>query len=347
VVAELTIRLQSDPIAQEQFYHSFGLGKMHHSRVLRDISELFPDTPVRLLKDIFEALELYDLAELLEKAKPRSLRPALPQKEIGKLPNASNRPTTFYSKASVLIITPTRSANDEAERMASFFKELSSGSEVNAISVQQKFELVKQIKMLKKKSEGNRYHKGDEKLKERRLKRLMEEREDLTTELESVNGESLRFKYLERELNHVIQEESWIRKELERRKQWTEEEKPKIEKEIKQKGEELQQERDKLKMAVSTVVDRWTHMEGWSTFKLVPHVSVSRFVSLSVCLSVCLSISPPFCLPTCQCGCRFLHSTVMSPVDATSAIGHITGVSGATNPPFMRNSSSSRLCLVI
>ena len=259
VVAELTIRLQSDPIAQEQFYHSFGLDKMHHSPVLRDISELFPHTPVRLLKDIFEALQLYDLEELLEKAKPRSLRPALPQKEIGNLPNASNRPTTFYSKAAVLIITSTRSAKDNAERIASFFKTLNSGSEVNVISVQQKIKVVSQIKMLKKKSEDDRYQKGDGK---GQLKRLIEEREVLATELENTPRETARFKYMESHLKCLIQEESRIIKELERRKQWMEEEKSKSEKEIKQKEEELKQERDKLKMAVATIVDRWTHIEG-------------------------------------------------------------------------------------
>ena len=58
-----------------------------------------------MLKEVFEALQLFDFAEFLEKAtKPRTLRPALPLKEIEKLSNVSNCPTKVYSKAEVLII---------------------------------------------------------------------------------------------------------------------------------------------------------------------------------------------------------------------------------------------------
>ena len=57
------------------------------------------------LKEVFEALKLFDFAEFLEKAtKPRTLRPALPLKEIEKLSNVNNRPTKVYSKAKVLIV---------------------------------------------------------------------------------------------------------------------------------------------------------------------------------------------------------------------------------------------------
>ena len=211
---------------------------MHNAGVLKDISELFPDTPVRLLKDISEALQLYDLAELLDKAKPRTLRPALPLEEIGNLSNASNRPTTFYSKAAVLIIDPTRSANYTAERIASFFKDLNSESEVNVISVQQKLEVLRQMTMLK------------------------QAREFLAKKLENTLGVARHYEYLESQLEDLTERESRIRKEIEMAtKQFTENEKQLIE-EIKQKEQQLQQEKDKLKMAVATVVDKWTHIEG-------------------------------------------------------------------------------------
>ena len=80
MTTELTSRLQNDQVALERFYRSFGLdpGKLR-TRELFDIKELFPDTPVKMLKDVCEALQLYDLAELLDKVtKPRALRPALP-----------------------------------------------------------------------------------------------------------------------------------------------------------------------------------------------------------------------------------------------------------------------------
>ena len=70
-----------------------------------NIGKIFPDTPVKLLKEVFEALKLFDFAEFLEKAtKPRTLRPALPLKEIENLSNVNNRPTKVYSKAKVLIV---------------------------------------------------------------------------------------------------------------------------------------------------------------------------------------------------------------------------------------------------
>ena len=87
MTAELTSKLRSDPVTLERFYQSFGLDpKKLSARGLRNIGEFFPDTPIKMLKEVFEALKLYDLVELLEKVtKPRTLRPALSLKEIEKL----------------------------------------------------------------------------------------------------------------------------------------------------------------------------------------------------------------------------------------------------------------------
>ena len=70
--------------------------------MLHDIAEFFPDTPVKLLKDVFQVFQLYDLAEMLEKVKSRALRLSLPLKEMKK--NASERPLKVYGKVEVLII---------------------------------------------------------------------------------------------------------------------------------------------------------------------------------------------------------------------------------------------------
>ena len=96
VTAKVAIRLGSDRIALERFYKSHGLDpyKLRLNR-LGKISKFFPDTSVKELQEVFEALQLYDLVELLEKVKPRTLRPVLSLKEIEKLPNASNRPVKF------------------------------------------------------------------------------------------------------------------------------------------------------------------------------------------------------------------------------------------------------------
>lgn len=106
MVEKLALRLTVDPITLNRFCQSFGLApeKIRQTGLLLDIRKIFPGTSVRLLKEVLEALHLHDLVELVEKAKPLELRPALSMTEIRNLPNASNRPTTIFSKAAVSII---------------------------------------------------------------------------------------------------------------------------------------------------------------------------------------------------------------------------------------------------
>ena len=141
MTTEVTRRLESDKVALDRFYKSYGLDSNKlHSRSLKKISEFFPDTPVKVLKDVFEALQLYDLVELLEKIKPRTLRPALPLEEIGKL--SSNRPTKFYTKAEVLIIDYTTSATDDnVEKIGSFFKAFNCRTEITTLTAKPAMEL--------------------------------------------------------------------------------------------------------------------------------------------------------------------------------------------------------------
>ena len=261
MTAELTSRLQSDKIALERFYTLYGLDRDKlYPRTLRTISELFPDTPVKMLKDAFEALQLYDFVELLEKVKPRTLRPALPIKEIGKLLNASNRPTKFYSKAEVLIIT----ADDKDGGTGSFFKAFNSRSEINTLTVKPVIELLKDARKLKKSKEEEEHNE----VREEQLRKLLEKNkpDSMSWVLHEMEGRR------RRRYHDVFfqEEEPAMKKELEelveRRKQWTKERKPKIEREIKQKKEELQKEIEKLKMVVLTVMDKWIQQaqdEGW------------------------------------------------------------------------------------
>ena len=135
---ELKCRLENDPLAKKWFYESFGLPATYNiSNVLDNISEFFPDTPIKLLKDVFQALELHDLVEILEKAlKPRTLRPTLPLKDIKKMTDASNRPTRFYNEAAVLIIdTGTGLSHSKTGiRIGSFFEEFNSRSRVTTVT---------------------------------------------------------------------------------------------------------------------------------------------------------------------------------------------------------------------
>ena len=103
VTKELHQRLQADKAAMEKVIQFFGL-RVFLASGLTDLKDLFPDTTVSVLKRCFEALRMYDLAEILEKVRPRSLRPALSPEHIDKLWRAGDRPTKYHSDVAVLVV---------------------------------------------------------------------------------------------------------------------------------------------------------------------------------------------------------------------------------------------------
>ena len=261
VTTELTSRLQNDQVALERFYRSFGLdpGKLR-TRELFDIKELFPDTPVKMLKDVCEALQLYDLAELLDKVtKPRALRPALPLKEIEKLPRANNRPIKIFTQAEVLIInfSTEDGADCDAENFGSFFKVLNPQSQVTTLTAKSSGNLSEQLDKLKLNSM----------MKERDIVIAKDEEMMLQHRLENKilytswqNGPQWRIASGER-VTLDPKEETEMKKELgeimEKSKRLTKEI-TSINEEIKEKKEELKKENEKLKMIFSTQIDKWT-----------------------------------------------------------------------------------------
>ena len=146
MTTELTSRLLSDPSALDRFYRSFGLDstKFYSRRGQWSITEFFPDTPIKMLKDVFEALKLYDLVELLERVtKPRTLHPALSLKEIETLEDASNRPAKFYNKAEVLIIQNDEDiVGNNVEKIGTFFKTLNSQTQVTTLRMEPREDLL-------------------------------------------------------------------------------------------------------------------------------------------------------------------------------------------------------------
>jgi len=81
---ELTSKLNRNKDVLNRFYRSFGLDPdlLHDELDRKNIGKIFPDTPVKLLKEVFEALIFFDFTKFLENAtKPRALRPTLPLKE--------------------------------------------------------------------------------------------------------------------------------------------------------------------------------------------------------------------------------------------------------------------------
>ncbi|KAL9959110.1 hypothetical protein ACROYT_G036194 [Oculina patagonica] len=144
VTNEMLTRLQVDEVARKDFYQSFGIKDSNKLRMV-GLVKYFTDTPVKLMKEVFEALQLYDLVDLLEKPRKshpaRSLRIALPLHEIENLRKTAERPTTYHSGAAVLVID-ARVWSSDTKGIDSFFKDLNSKSEVTTIKCRKLEELL-------------------------------------------------------------------------------------------------------------------------------------------------------------------------------------------------------------
>ena len=284
---ELASKLNRNKDVLNRFYRSFGLDPdlLHDELDRRNIGKIFPDTPVKLLKEIFEALKLYDFAEFLEKAtKPRTLRPALQLKEIEKLSSVSNRPTKVYSKAKVLIVDVCEahetSADNDVETAGSFFKAQNSRNEVTTLKTDS-------FKDLDGLARGKRKEESDDsraQTRETLLKELLKNKiTDSWIKLKAREELGMEEAYMEREdevcmalirhfntlkdeqvLTLFSKEEPAMRNELkqltEKREQWKTERKPLIQKQIKEKVEELKKETEKFEMAVLSVIDKWIEL---------------------------------------------------------------------------------------
>ena len=282
VTEELTSRLNRNQDVLNQFYRSFGLDPdlLYDVRDRRrNIGKFFPDTPIKLLKEVFEALKLYDFAEFLEKAaKRRTLRPALPLKEIEKLSNVSNRPTKIYSKAKVLIVGFGEDYRTSVETAASVFIAQNSRNEVTTSLPTASFkelwaDLDKLLRSKRDDESKDRQARG----RKEDLKMLLENkisdsynkwktrREELELwgdfEIARQHEATLSTKTDEQLLSAFYKEEPEMKNELkeltEKIEKWKNERKPMIEKQIKQKKEELEKEIEKLEMTVLSVIDEW------------------------------------------------------------------------------------------
>ena len=140
VISEIRERLNRDRDAFKRVLQSFGITK--NPLPLRNFSsifQLFPDTPVTMLKDVFEALQLYDLLELLEIKwaiiTHSSLQLACTLDEIKKLNGVADLPTTYHSCGAVLIITDDENVSS-ASAIKTLFTDLDNKSDVTEILIQ-------------------------------------------------------------------------------------------------------------------------------------------------------------------------------------------------------------------
>ena len=262
-------RLQNDLTALHQFCRAFGLDpeKLNPKRLQR-ISELFPDTPIKLLRDVFEELQLHDLVEFLEKVKPRTLRPSVPLKEMTKFLHASERSTKFYSKAEVLIIAytdKTDSVDTCFENIGSFFEGLHSKSQITEVTVNVAGQLDKDLNSFRSRKETEEANYRNAKNTEATTKELLEKKLP-----RSLYGSSRRAKIPDgintnkQLLMQFFKEETGMKLKLQRVIEYREQLNlniEKIEEKIKQKEDELQGElegeKKKFEMAVSGVMDKW------------------------------------------------------------------------------------------
>ena len=140
VISEIQERLNRDADTFKRVLQSFGISKKpSRLRNSPSIFQLFLDTPVMILKDVFEALQLYDLQELLEiksVIKPHSsLQLAYTLDEIKKLNGVADLPTTYHSCGAVLIITDDENVSS-ASAIKTLFTDLDNKSDVTEILTQ-------------------------------------------------------------------------------------------------------------------------------------------------------------------------------------------------------------------
>ena len=264
ITDELIERLQADEAALENFYQFFGLklGDQYPLKgrfPLHEIKKLFPDTTVSVLKKCFEVLRLYDLTELLEKVKPRSLRPAVSPEQIEKLRRADNRPTKYHSDVAVLVVDFTVEMGiverEDVKKIETFFKDLNSRNEVAIISLARSQETRKVLRVVKE--------------RRRRMVSYQLYEEDVKTELEIMVQRKV---YLEKTLE-VMRTKTGSKQRPSRRtlseaKQQELKCRGELENVIK-KREQAERDVEKLKelekeitKPMSTVMDEWIHNQG-------------------------------------------------------------------------------------
>ena len=263
---ELNRRLQADWTSMEKFNQFFGLmGHQYRpSEIeLTDVKELFPDTTVNMLKDCFEALQLYDLAEIMEKVRPRSLRPALSSEQIEKLRRVDDRPTKYHSDMAVLLVNHSHKGDivgrENAEKLETFFKDLNSRNEVAIISLassQEACEALREVRMI-------RDHFSEEIFKEA-PESVLQQKVHLEKELEMETKEGrkklklsqLRYQELGLRLKFIAKNKKKAERAFEKLK-------------------ELEKENVER---ISTAMDEWIHNKGWLTSRTYIHVYSNDFV---------------------------------------------------------------------
>ena len=259
VTRKLSEMLHANEAALEKFYQFFGLktrGRYH----LEEIKQMFPDTAVGVLKECFEALRLYDLVEIMEKVRPRSLRPAVSPEQIEKLRRADDRPTKYHSDVAVLVVSVTVEEDnverEHAGKIETFFKDLNSRNEVALISLGISQKTREVLGEIEKRNRGARYDflEGSYTID---LEYTLRRMESLEKELEEVmqmeKGDKQRQNDLKLKLSQLKEEKLWYISKLEN-----------VEKEIEQAKKDFEElEKESITKPISRAMDEWIQNQGW------------------------------------------------------------------------------------
>jgi len=265
VTHELIQKLEADEATLEKFYQFFGLilgdgSPLKGTFPFEGIKNFFPDTTVSVLKECFEALRMYDLAETMDKVKPRSLHPALSPEQIEKLWRAGDRPTKYHSDVAVLVVKHSVKGDiverEVAEKIETFFKDLNSRNEVVIISLVSSPETREVLMEIKKRNHGMRYYHLREGSLRGDYERILQRKARLEKKLEEVmeKGRKQRWSNLDLQLLPLEDQEFGCRIQLEN----IVKEKKEAERDF-EKLKELEKESAK---PISTTLDKWIHNQG-------------------------------------------------------------------------------------
>ena len=204
---------------------------------MRQIANSFPNTPVDLMRQCFEALQMYDLVDLLEKAvKTISLRPVLSSGEVETL-RTCNLPTKSHNNVVVLVVNESAD-KDLNQKIEGFFKELNSQNDVTVIGSSRSEEKLKELRDLKRNQMDLKRSQMDLKRKQMVLKQPSGE---VGKTKSAVIRRVDRFSAIKFQITQ-------LEKEIEMNK-------PLV--------EELLKENEETKTIITSTMDNWIQNQGW------------------------------------------------------------------------------------
>ena len=232
-------KLSADKVGLDRVFRFFGLKvdfrPSSHVSCMRQIAHSFPNTPVDLMRQCFEALQMYDLVDLLEKAvKTSSLRPVLSSGEVETL-RTGNLPTKSHNNVVVLVVNESAD-KDLNQKIEGFFKELNSQNDVTVIGSSRSEEKLKELRDLKR-------NQMDLKRNQMRLKRLSEVAK-IGKSFQPTSGKIT----WNDDFSGIKFEIAKLEKEIEMNK-------PLVEEQLK--------ENEETKTIITSTMDNWIQNQGW------------------------------------------------------------------------------------